>query len=371
MEEFAAKPWVKALAGLVAAVLGLWLIHSVRAALAPFVIAFCLAYLLDPLIDRMERLKIRRSLAIFALLAAITLALAAFLAFAIPLAFGHMEILAKKAPQYAAKLEAALAPALQALAGEDQDLAGKLRANLESLGSLPATAAKAVAEGLWRGISGAMGIVVAAFNLAIIPVATFYLLLDFDHIVAWAAVRTPPRHRERVYGLVKRLDSALSGFFRGQVIVALIMAALLSTGLLIIGVPGGFAVGFIAGLGNIVPYMPLVIGYLPAMALAYASGSGWGTYIAVTAMFAAIQALEGFVITPKVQGEATGLHPVAIMAATLIGGVALGFIGVLLAAPAAAVIKTLLEDMDEAYMRSEYYNGKAGGGFMSEGETRP
>ena len=361
MEDIIGKPWVKALAVAAGALFFLWFVYAVRAALSPFVIAFGLAYLLDPLIDRMEALKIRRALAILALLAFMTLGFLAFLTFALPLVASHMEEMAKKAPLYAARLETALAPALATLAGEDHNLAGRIKENLQSLGALPETAVKTLAEGLWTGISGAMGIVVAVFNLAIIPVATFYLLLDFDHIVAWGAVRTPPRHRERVYSLVKRLDSALSGFFRGQIIVALIMAAALSLGLLIIGVPGGFFVGFVAGLGNIVPYMPLVIGYPPAMGLMYAGGGGLGSYLAVTGLFVMVQTLEGLVITPKVQGKATGLHPVAIMAATLAGGVFLGFIGVLLAAPAAAVIKVLLEDLDAAYMASEFYYGKQKG----------
>jgi len=198
-------------------------------------------------------------------------------------------------------------------------------------------------------------VLAAALNLAIIPVVTVYLLVDFDHIVAWAALRVPPRNREGVYGFVRKLDGVLSGFFRGQLTVAMIMATIYSTSLLIVGAPMGFFIGAAAGFANIVPFMPIVVGYIPAMALVFAAGGGWSGLLAVTAVFAIGQALEGFLITPRVQGQATGLHPVAIMAATLVGGVFFGFIGVLLAAPAAAVIKVMLEEVDTAYMASEFY----------------
>jgi len=100
-----------------------------------------------------------------------------------------------------------------------------------------------------------------------------------------------------------------------------------------------------------------VVGYLPAMALVYADGGGLGMYLAVTLLFGVSQAMEGFFITPRIQGEAIGLHPVAIMAAMLVGGVFFGFIGVLLAAPAAAMLKVFLEEADESYMESEFYAG--------------
>ncbi|MDH5637301.1 MAG: AI-2E family transporter [Nitrospinota bacterium] len=356
MEEFFRKPWVKVLVAVLALVLAMALVYAARAALAPFVIAFGLAYLFDPLIDKMETYRIGRTFSILSLFSLMTLAALAMTAFLTPLVAGQVEAVAKKTPMYIERLEKALAPVMENLAPEGgPNLGEKMKENLQGAGNLALVAMDTVGKGIWSGITGAMGIVVAVFNLAIIPVAAFYLLRDFDHIIAWGAQRVPPRLRERVFGLAKRLDQVMAGFVRGQLFVALIMSAVLSIGLLIIGVPMGFFLGALAGMANIVPFMPAVVGYLPAMALVYADGGGIGLYVAVSALFAISQALEGLVITPKIQGEATGLHPVAIMAAMLVGGVFFGFIGVLLAAPAAAMLKVLLEEADENYMASRFY----------------
>ncbi|MDH5476741.1 MAG: AI-2E family transporter [Nitrospinota bacterium] len=356
MEEFFRKPWVKALAVVVGIFAGLLLIYAARAALAPFVIAFGLAYLLDPLIDRMETWKIGRTFSILSLFAILSLGALAMATFLIPMALGQVEAVAKNAPVYIERVEAAVAPLMESFApGEDIRLTEQMKENISSVGQLALSAFRAVVAGIWSGISGAMGVVVALFNLAIIPVATFYLLRDFDRIIAWGASRVPPRHKPKVFTLARRLDSVLAAFVRGQLMVAFIMAVILSLGLLVIGVPMGFFLGGAAGLANIVPFMPLFVGYLPAMALVYADGGGMGGFIAVSVLFGVSQALEGFLITPKIQGDAVGLHPVAIMAAMLVGGVFFGFIGVLLAAPAAAMIKVLLEDIDQGYMESSFF----------------
>ncbi|MDH5509284.1 MAG: AI-2E family transporter [Nitrospinota bacterium] len=356
MEEFWLKPWIKVLGALLALMLAMTLVYTARAALAPFVIAFGLAYLLDPLIDKMETYGIGRTFSILSLFAFMALAALAVTAFLAPLVAGQVEAVANKTPMYIERLEKALAPVMKSMAPEDGPRLGeKMKENLQGAGDLALAALKTLAAGVWSGISGAMGVVVAVFNLAIIPVAAFYLLRDFDDIVAWGAERVPPRLRERIFSLAKRLDMVMAGFVRGQLFVALIMSTVLSMGLLIIGVPMGFFLGALAGMANIVPFMPAVVGYLPAMALVYADGGGMGVYVAVSALFALSQALEGLVITPKIQGEATGLHPVAIMAAMLVGGVFFGFIGVLLAAPAAAMLKVFLEEADENYMASRFY----------------
>ena len=123
----------------------------------------------------------------------------------------------------------------------------------------------------------------------------------------------------------------------------------------------GLFIGIVAGMSSVVPYLSIVVGLAPALLLTYLQFSDWQHVAMVAALFAAAQAIEGFVISPKVLEKAVGLHPVAVMAALLAGGTFCGFIGVLLAVPTAAVLKVVIVELDEAYMRSDFYTGRGRG----------
>ncbi|MBI4829456.1 MAG: AI-2E family transporter, partial [Nitrospinae bacterium] len=213
-----------------------------------------------------------------------------------------------------------------------------------------------LAGAFWSAVSGAMGAAAALLNLLLIPVAAAYLLNDFDRLNAAILRRVPPRRRESAAAFAGKIDAVLWGFVRGQLTVAVINALILSVGLTLVGAPMGLFIGLAAGLAGIVPYLMVVVGLIPALVLSYLSDGGWLTMALVVGVFALAQALEGVVISPWALEKAVGLHPVAVMAALLIGGMFFGFLGVLLAVPAAAALKVALAELDAAWLESEFYN---------------
>lgn len=338
------------------AIVILWAIYTARTVLFPFIVAFGIAYLLDPVIDRLEKSKINRTSAILLLLLLFFSFFFLLTALLGPVAIAQVEELSKAAPVYFESLVNKVKPILASLPQVEQ---GQVEATLKdwlvSLGDLPPKIVKGLSASIWAGLSSVIGFVTLLINLVIIPVAAFYLLKDFDQIVGKINERIPPRHRKETSRYFKKIDAVLSGFVRGQLIVALIMATMLSSGLLAVGAPMGLVIGVIAGLANVVPYLAVVVGFVPAVLLTWLHFADWQHPLMVVGVFATAQALEGFVISPKVLEEAVGLHPVAIMAALLTGGHFFGFLGILLAVPAAAVIKVLVEEFDILYRGSHFF----------------
>lgn len=356
------RPEVKAAAFAAGLAFTLWIAYLARAALFPFLAAFTLAYLLDPVIDRLEKMKINRTTSILFLLAVVFVLFSAMAAFIVPFAVEQVEELGREIPGYVGAAEKRLAPVIAQVADMDrEEVAARVREGMKALGDLPQKALKAAATGVWSAMTGAMGLFVALLNLVLIPVATFYLLRDFDLITAAMLRRVPPRHRQKARDVTGRVDAVLSGFFRGQMIVALFMAVILSSGLALIGVPAGFFIGFIAGLCAIVPYLSVFVGLVPALIVSYVGVGDWYQIAMILALFAAANALEGFVISPKTLEKAVGLHPVAVMAALLVGGAFFGFVGLLLAVPAAAVFKVGLQELDAAWMESDLFQDEEKG----------
>jgi len=358
MDDLRTGRAARAVVGITGATAVLWLVYAARTALFPFCVAFVFAYLLDPLIDKLEKFRINRSIAIIFLL---TTLFVLFLGAAIllaPMIWDQVENLGKNLPVYIDKLEKNIAPLAQSISDIDpQQVQAQIKETMKTLGDIPIRALRALLSGVWSGLAGAMGLVVALFNLVVIPVATFYLLKDFDTITAAVSKRIPHPHKDRTLEIIGKIDAVLSGFFRGQLIVALFMAVILSSGLFIIGVPMGLFIGIVAGLSNIVPYLPVFIGLAPALLMSYLNFGDFAHLAMVLGLFGVAQAIEGLIISPRVLEKAVGLHPVAVMASLLVGGGFFGFIGVLLAVPAAATAKVILAEMDSVYLNSEFYNG--------------
>lgn len=355
------RPAMKALAVFVGLALFTWMLYAARDALFPFAVAFVFAYLLDPVVDRLVKAGVSRSTAILILLAALFSMLALAVALLAPLISAQVEALARNAPGYVESVKSRVAPFIESLPEMDRaKVEESIRDSMGALGDAPLKIVKAVSQSLWAGFSSAVGFIFALFNLIIIPVATFYLLKDFDVITSKLASRVPPRNRERALGFFTRLDEVLNSFFRGQLTVASILAVYYATGLFFIGAPMGILIGLLAGFSNIVPYMPIFVGLLPALFLTWLQYPGWEYPLMTLALFGVGQAFEGLFLTPRVMESAVGLHPVAVMAAIFIGGSFFGFTGILLAAPAAAALKVALEELDRVYTESDFFKQGAG-----------
>ncbi len=331
-------------------------LYLARRVVTPFFIAFALAYLLDPLVDRMEQWKLSRTLAVILLLTLFFLVTLAGTAVLVPLFRVQIEHLAENIPNYLQTLQDWWRPLIENIAwlepGKIQSVAQE---ELKKMGELPMKILGNVTEFLWSSLSSLFNAILVAVNIFIIPVAMFYLLRDFDLINAKVAKMVPPRIREQFVDIFKEIDRVLSRFVRGQLMVATLMAGLYSAGLFACGTPMSLFIGILAGYANLVPYLGLVFGLVPAVLLTFLQYQEWGPVLGVVAVFGVVQMLEGMVITPRVVGNQVGLHPVAIMLAVLVGAELFGLLGVFLAVPAAAVINVLMRRGIGWYKKSPAY----------------
>jgi len=193
----------------------------------------------------------------------------------------------------------------------------------------------------------------------ITPVVTFYLLRDWDRIVAKLDALLPRQHAAVIRAQGREIDTTLAGFARGQATVCLILATYYASALMIVDLPYGLVVGLAAGFLTFIPYLGAIGGFVIAMSIALVNFDGWGGIIAVAAIFFAGQLVEGNFLTPKLVGERVGLHPVWVIFALLAGGTLFGFLGVLLAVPVASGIGVLVRFALSRYLVSPVYLGRA------------
>jgi predicted PurR-regulated permease PerM len=347
--------------GIVAAVVlavsagALWVL---KGALTPLAVAWVLAYLLDPLIDRIESLRVPRTVAILLLLVLVGGALFGTAVFLVPAMQREIAALSQKLPGYLDGALGSIAPLLQEHFGIA--LPATLGEGFEALRGgdlqIPLEAARTLLDRTLAAVTGTVG---ALVSLLLIPVLTFYLLIEFDTIRAAVLDLVPRERQSLVSGYARRVDALVSGFIRGQLTVCAVLAVLYAIGFAAIGIDLAFVIGAVSGLLAIIPYVG------GAAALASASGMcllqfGFDIHLVlVVVWYAFVQGLEGMVLTPRIVGQSLGMHPVVVIVALLIGGDLLGFLGLLIAVPAAAVAQVFLVDVAAAYRRSTLYTGEA------------
>lgn len=340
-------------------------LRAVGDVLAPVLAAMFLAYLLDPSVDRFEARGWSRTTGIFAILVLGGLFVALFLLFLYPTVAHLTKRIAEGVPALVDLI------GTQALPWLERNLGVRAPASVDGLVEEYGDTLRAQVPDLFNRVTAALGsvwtrtgaIVASLLNLVLIPVLTFYFLRDFDHLRLGAVDYLPAWNRDWVLERIHRMDEVVGAWFRGQVEVATILAGLYAAGLgLTFGVAGigftsGVAIGILAGLLNIVPYFGFLIGFVLSVLLAIVDWAGWGPLVGVLLTFAVVQALEGYVITPRVVGEKVGLSAPVVIVALLLGGHLLGFVGVLLALPIAGIVRVLLPDAVAWYRASSLYTG--------------
>ncbi|MFC1735546.1 AI-2E family transporter [Candidatus Hydrogenedentota bacterium] len=349
-----------AIAGILNMVLGIF--DHLRDILIPLFLAFLFAYILDPVVDFIEhKMRLPRMGAVLTIVGAVILVLAIIFGIAIPEASHQSN---KLADTISAKVNA-----VESSVDED----GTPNAGRNSLlkwieNKIPAEVGDEVAKHqkkmmAWTGIQlGNLGGIVArgigfVVTVVVFAIVMIYLLRDFDTILDHARGLLPMRHRARILYFVGQIDESLRNFFRGQLTVCFIMAIMYTIGLLICGVPLALLLGLVAGFANIIPYMGVVIGAVPAILLAASEhGLDWHP-LGVIVVFVFVQFIEGNVITPKIVGDKVGLNPTVIILAILVCGKFLGFLGVLLAVPIAAVAKVFVAEGLDKYQSSKFFKG--------------
>lgn len=325
----------RALLGLLLAAGGLALLYLLAPILTPFLLAAALAYLCDPLVDRLEARKLPRSLGTSLVLLGLVLIFVLLALVLAPLVQAEARLLMNQLPQALEWVQQTLLPWLKDSLGVDimQDhtqFSDWLKAQLGQ-GQQLTTYLPQLREG---------GLAVLGFltNLVLVPVVTFYLLRDWDHILTHLAAWLPKPIAAKTIAIAREVDTVLAEFVRGQVAVILVMAVFYSLGLWLVGLDYALAVGLVAGVLVFVPYLGVIVGVLLGSLAGLMQHGELAALIPVWAVFGLGQLLEGMVITPRLVGERVGLHPVAVIFALMAFGQLFGFFGVLLAIPASAVL---------------------------------
>jgi predicted PurR-regulated permease PerM len=345
-----------------AVILGLlWLLAPV---LMPFVLAAMLAYLGDPLADRLERWRLNRTLAVSIVFAVMVLVLVGALLLLLPLIQRQIANLIQSLPRYVEWTRAMALPWLQQHLHLDpnvfdpESIVAAVKSHMGSVGGI-------VAATVARVSKSGLGIALWLTNLVLIPVVTFYLLRDWDVLVARIDRMLPRSIEPTVARLARESDHVLGAFVRGQLLVMLALGLIYGIGLSVIGLSVGPLIGMIAGILSFVPYLGFMVGLVAALIAALVQYGDWLHIGLVLVVFAVGPAAEGYVLVPRLVGGKIGLHPVAVIFAVLAGGHLFGFLGVLLALPAAAVIMVLLRYGYDRYRNSGLY-GTAPDAVVSE-----
>ncbi len=336
------------------------LLYVLAPVLMPFAFAAILAYLGDPVVDRLETLQFRgwrlnRTLAVVVVFSGIIFSIAALLIVIIPALEYQIGEFIDKLPSYLNWINKSVVPGLQKYLGrtirplrEDQ-LINLIRSHWQDGGG--------VAENLIQSVSHSGAVIVGwVMNLVLIPVITFYLLRDWDDLVARIHDLFPRRFAGTVAKLASEADDVLGAFMRGQFYVMLALGIIYSVGLWLVDLELALVIGMLAGLVSFVPYMGAITGIVFACIAALLQFQDAVHLLPVLMVFAVGQSMEGMLLTPWLVGNKIGLHPVAVMFAVLAGGQLFGFLGVLLALPVASVIMVLLRHIHERYTFSGFYS---------------
>ncbi len=322
----------------------LWLAIELKEIVTLIVVGYSLAYVVDPLLTYMQSKKIGRMVSLFAILGVSLISVFILIATALPTLMTEYQDLSDRLPDYVAmakektdpllkKLEKSL-PALNSTE-ESTSLWDRIpTVSNETVGGVLAT----LGAWLLKGYSLTLTIV----NLLLLPFIFFYLALDFSNIHAWLLGWFPRRMQPKAREIALEINQYVSAFVRGQFIICFILFILYAIGLWMVGIKLPILIAFIAGFGNLVPYLGFIIGIALSTLMALVTYADLHHVFLVWAVFAVVQILEGFVVTPRVLGSTVGLSPLAIILAIVAGGSLFGLLGVFLAVPAASILKVLI-----------------------------
>jgi predicted PurR-regulated permease PerM len=315
-----------------------WLMWLLAPVLTPFVASALLAYIGDPLADRLQRLKLPRSVAVVAVFVLTFAAVGLLVVLVLPLIRSQVGAFLSALPDIVRQAEQVWLPNITGFLGiepgEDIGLGAFISRYSDLAGNWTATVLLSLSRG-----GGALA--AAVISLFLVPILTFYLLRDWDGILLRLGSIVPTSQRDTVFRLARETDEVLGAFLRGQIMVMIALGAIYSTGLTLVGIQFAVAIGVVAGLVSFVPYLGFVFGILLAGLTVALEPDPLLRLAGVVATFAVGQFIEGSVLTPKLVGDRIGLHPVIVIFAVAAGGQLFGFFGILLALPAAAVLSVL------------------------------
>lgn len=327
-----------------------WLFKDV---LLPFVLGIAIAYLLNPLVEYLGRLKINRSLSALLILGVFFAVILLLLAILTPLLYRQFAELAQDLPGYAGRISAAIEPYTQkALGLIGQSWSFDLQELVRDHAGSASQVAGTVLQGLLAGGQAMLGFISV---LVLSPIVAYFMIKEWPGLLMRGENLLPRKHKNTITDLLKQMDKKLAGFVRGQVSVAVLLGLAYAIALSLFGLKYGFLIGIMAGLLSIIPMVGSTLGLLVSVSVAWFQ-SGDLIYVGtIAAIFLIGQLVEGNILTPKLVGDSVGLHPLWVFFALLAGGSLFGILGMLLAVPVAAVIGVLLAFALQRYKASAYY----------------
>jgi len=342
---------------LVALAAGL-IIAVLRDAMLPFDAAFFLAYALDPVVTRFEKLGLSRAMATTLVTGVLALVIVAVFLVVIPFLIDQSLAFAARAPAIAERLrlmlvQSVLADRLRGLV-DLQDISSHLSTIMGSAGEWVASLARSLLSG-GRAVFGLVSLLVFA------PIIAIYLLIDWHRMLGVLDDLVPPARRPLVHAIVGDIDRSLTGFLRGQSLICLFLGLWYAAGLALVGLNFGVLIGSVAGFLSFVPFLGSAGGLL--VGLGFGLVQFWPDYwpiLGVLAVFASGQVLEGNILSPRIVGGAVGLHPVWLMFSLFAFGSLFGFLGLVIAVPLAATIGVLVRHAVKSYRSSAAFLGVDG-----------
>ena len=337
------------------ALIAVLLLRALGPVLTPFVIGGVLAYALTPIVDRLQRAGVPR---VFGAVLVELLMVLVFIGLAllvVPVLVKEVPLMREQLPAVFDKLDATLRPWLAQFGIHVALDVDSLKAQIVRYlsGNYEALVAQLVSS---LKVGGSVAFTVV-FNVVLIPVALFYLLLDWERFVGLALQLVPPRTRPAVDSFRRECDVVLGQYLRGQLLVMLTMAVFYASGLALFGLDLALPIGMFTGLAMFVPYLGFGLGLVVALLAGLLQFASAKAFVMVAVVYGAGQVVEGFYFTPRLVGERIGLHPLAVIFALLAFAQVFGFVGVLVALPASAVLLVAIRRMRAGYLGSRLYTG--------------
>ncbi len=335
------QPWARQILALLGLLGSLWILHKSRMVVYPLLVGLLVAYWLDPIVDRLERRRVPRSVGSLIAILPVLVIGAVFVLFMLPPMIEQLGTLFRALPGALNTAYERLLPLISRFIPDSQapDLTTWLRPVSGHL--------ETILKGVWGGAAGVtkgIGAVLSVLAMAVLaPILTYYMLADFDKLTLWIRDRIPTDRRAQAAEWFGIIEGTISAYYRGQVLVALAVGVLLTVGFLIIGLPYAIPLGFLAGLLNLIPVLGFWTVVVLCVASAILSAEPGTLLLRLAIVFAVEQVIEGQVLSPRIVGHAVGLNPALTLISVLVFGAVLGPIGVVIAVPAAAMIRSFVD----------------------------
>lgn len=343
---------------LIVAVLFFWFIYAIKAVLLPFVVGMLVAYFLDPAADKLEKWGFSRTISTLIITLGFFCGVVLILSLLLPLVYHQVAGLVQSLPEYIRQAQQLIEPKIHNLLGSLDD--SQIASAEEAASGISAKILATLGEMTTRLLSSGFALLNLGSLIVITPVVSFYLLKDWDRLVAHIDRLLPRDHAPVIREQCMIIDQTISGFVRGTLNVMIILALYYVTMLSLIGLKFSVLIGLMAGCMILIPYVGTVISGLSSVGMAYLQFDSAERVLGVLAIFVVAQMVEGYFLTPRLVGKKVGLHPVWLIFGMLAGAALFGFVGVFIAVPTTAVIGVLVRFAISRYEHSSYYQSQSG-----------